>query len=411
MSLAVPSGDLPGAYTALPNTPYVYAETPNTDYLGGYKFEIARDPLFTSVIQTVNTTCIGCEPFPDIFQYVFSPLNVLEDNTLHWRYSIRHKYAGDYYNAPPSEPHLFTKDGPVPDNLRTAGAYSTPKFVWDAAEGAGNYQFELASNPDFSPLRLQVNVNHESYTPEDAYEPGQYYWRVRAENSLSPVYASEWALVSTINITLPHVTLSEPLAGAVVHGYPTFEWDPVVIPGNASEIGWSAPRYRLQVATTPTGFPSPYEDVNLDTASWTPTKSYPDGTYYWQVAVRNASNRDGPFSAIRTFIKQYPAVTLVAPLTGTVASDAYPTFVWEPEDGAARYNIEVATDMNFGSKIDDQITENVVFTPLKAYATAQYYWRVAMIDKYGNYGPWTNSVLLIDPLPYRVYLPLTVRNN
>ena len=55
VSLAVPSGDLPGAYTALPNTPYVYAETPNTDYLGGYKFEIARDPLFTSVIQTVNT--------------------------------------------------------------------------------------------------------------------------------------------------------------------------------------------------------------------------------------------------------------------------------------------------------------------------------------------------------------------
>jgi len=410
VSLDVPSGDLPGAYAELPYTPYMYAETPNTDYLGGYIVEVSRDPLFTSVLLSLQSRCDGCELFPDIVQYVFSPWNILEDNTLYWRYSIRHKFDNVLYNAPPSEPHLFTKDGPVPSNLRTEGDYSTPRFVWDAVEGAANYQFELATNPDFSPIRHWTDVNHESYTPPDAYEPGTYYWRVRAENSHRLLYASEWSAVSTLNITLPFVSLVAPVMGNVVHSNPTFEWDPVVIPGSESVYGWSAPRYHLQVASSPDGFSPAFEDIVLDTPSWTSWRSYPDDTYYWRVAVRDANNRDGPFSGVYTFTKQSPIVTLVEPITGTLSADPYPTFIWEPVDGAARYRIEIAQNPQFSPLIDSALTENVAFTPLKAYATAQYYWRVAMVDRYNNYGPWTDSILLIDPLPYHVYLPLAVKN-
>lgn len=411
VSLAVPSGGLQDAYAELPYTPHMVTESPNTDYLGGYKFEISRDPLFTSVIQSLNSNCVGCESVPHILQYVFSPQNILEDNTLYWRYSIRHRFSSVYYNAPPSEPHLFTKTGPSPENLRIEGDYSTPRFVWDAVEGAGNYQFELATNSDFSPLKLQKDVNHESYTPREAYQPGIYYWRVRAENTQSPVYASDWAVASSFEITLPFVSLVEPVMADVVRSNPTLRWDPALIPGSESVYGWGAPRYRLQIANSPDGFPSPFENVILDTTSWTPTKSYPDDTYYWRVAVRDASNYDGPFSEVYTFTKQSPVVTLVSPITGTLSGEAYPTFIWEPIDGAARYKIQISTDSNFGSMVDNVTTDNVIFTPTKEYATDQYYWRVAMIDKFGNYGPWTDSILLIDPLPYRVFLPFTIRNH
>ena len=253
-------------------------------------------------------------------------------------------------------------------------------------------------------------MNHESYTPPDAYEPGTYYWRVRAENSHRLLYASEWSAVSTLNITLPFVSLVAPVMGNVVHSNPTFEWDPVVIPGSESVYGWSAPRYHLQVASSPDGFSPAFEDIVLDTPSWTSWRSYPDDTYYWRVAVRDANNRDGPFSGVYTFTKQSPIVTLVEPITGTLSADPYPTFIWEPVDGAARYRIEIAQNPQFSPLIDSALTENVAFTPLKAYATAQYYWRVAMVDRYNNYGPWTDSILLIDPLPYHVYLPLAVKN-
>ncbi len=408
VTLAAPTGGLPGERPTLPYSPYIYAESPNTDLVGGYKVEVARDPLFTSIIQTLLTTCTGCEPYPDIFQYVYTSKSIYEDNTIYWRYSIRHKFSNVYYNAPPSEPHLFTKSGLTPGNLHTEGGYSTPRFIWNAVEGAGNYQFESATNPEFSQNLVQQDVNHESYTPLTAYVPGTYYWRVRAENSLAPAYTGKWSPVSTLSITLPQTSLVEPVMGGVVHRSPTFKWNAFLVPGDTTTWGWTASKYRLQVANNP-NFSSPIENFVLDTITWTPIKTYPDGDYYWRVAVVDANGREGPFSSVSMFTKQYPVPTLVSPLTGAAARTAFPTFIWQPENGAASYRIEIAQNPQFSPLLDSATTNNVVFTPLKKYTATQYYWRVAMIDKSGSYGPWTDSVL-IDPYPFKIFLPLTLRN-
>lgn len=414
VTLASPTGGLPGERSPMSYSPYVYAESPNTDYVGGYKIEVARDPLFTSLLPSLplQTSCTGCEPYPDVFQYIYTFRSIYEDNTLYWRYSIRHKFNDVYYNAPPSEPHLFTKSGPTPDNLRVEGGYSTPKFIWDAVEGAGNYQFNLATNPDFSPALSNQSVNHESYTPVDAYAPGTYYWRVRAQNSTSPAtYSSDWSPVSTLNITLPQTSLVEPMMGAVVNCIPTFRWNALLIPGDGATQGWAAAKYRLQVSRNP-NFPDYIDNIIVDTISWTPNKSYPDGDYYWRVAVIDGNNNQGPFSDVYTFVKQYPRVTLVAPLTGTVEIDPFPTFIWEPitTTSTARYRIEIAQNPQFSPLIDSATTNNTRFTPVKKYNAAQYYWRIAMIDKSGSYGPWTDSIVLIDPYPYNIFLPLMLRS-
>jgi hypothetical protein len=410
-TLAVPVGGLAEERPQLPYSPYVYAEMPNTDYLGGYKVEVARDPAFTTILQALTTIQIS-HPYQDVFQYVFTTKSIYEDSTLYWRYAIKHAISstGGYY-APPSEPHMFTKSGLIPGSLHVEGSYSTPRFVWNAVEGAGNYRFELAVNPNFSPLLHYAIVNHESYTPLDAYDGGTYYWRVRASNSQSPNYSSEWSPISTLNITLPQVSLVEPVMGGVVHSTPRFTWDTVVIPGTTQSPGWSAPKSRLQVSSSP-NFSPIYEDIVLDTISWTPTKTYPDGDYYWRVATRDASNHDGAFSSVYTFTKQYPVVRLVAPITGTMTGDPFPTFIWEPvtTTAAASYRIEIAQNPQFSPLTDYKTTDNNRFTPIKKYAAAQYYWRVAMIDKSGKYGPWTDSVVLIDPYPYDIFLPLVLRD-
>ncbi|HOT93363.1 MAG TPA: hypothetical protein PLJ78_16550 [Anaerolineae bacterium] len=406
VTLAVPVGGLPEEDTALPYSPYLYAEAPNTDHIGGYRLEVARDPLFTSILQSLETRVTG-DGYVDIFQYIYSTKSIYEDNTLYWRYAVRHVFNNVYYNSPPSEPHVFTKSGLIPGNLRIEGSYSTPRFIWDAVEGAANYRFELSSNPNFSPLLLQAYTNHENYTPLDAFKPGTYYWRVRTGNSFSAAYSSQWSLINTFNITLPVVSLVSPSPAGVVHTTPTFEWNAVVISGDTGMQGWSAPKYRLQVANNP-NFSSPIEDLTLDTITWTPTKTYPDGDYYWRVAVVDANSQVGPFSGVYTFTKQYPVVTLVSPLPGTAVDADFPTFIWQPVDGAARYAIQVAANPQFSPLLDSATTNNTRFIPLKKYTTTQYYWRVAMIDKSGSYGPWTDSVL-IDPYPYDVFLPLTVK--
>jgi hypothetical protein len=105
-------------------------------------------------------------------------------------------------------------------------------------------------------------------------------------------------------------------------------------------------------------------------------------------------------------------VRLVAPITGTMTGDPFPTFIWEPvtTTAAASYRIEIAQNPQFSPLTDYKTTDNNRFTPIKKYAAAQYYWRVAMIDKSGKYGPWTDSVVLIDPYPYDIFLPLVLRD-
>lgn len=420
-TLAVPVDSPPDVFPLIPYTPYVYGIVADTDWWRGFKTEVSRDPNFSAsdIMDNQIVDCKGCNNYIDIIQNMYSPMRVYEDNTLYWRMYIRHRYpysdnpADDSY-SPPSRPHAFTKVGLTPQNLRVEGDYSTPTFIWDAVEGAAAYNLQVATNPDFSPTVFDQKVNHESYTP-NAQEsasisaPGKYYWRVRVENSQGGVtYQGNWSAVSTVNVTLPVVTLLEPAPGAIVSYAPTFKWQTVLTP--TVQPRWGAPRYRLQVATTPTGFSSPFEDVIADTINWTPTKSYPDGTYYWRVAVRDAAGKDGPFSPVCSFTKQYPVVTLVSPLTGTVTG-GFPTFVWTAVDGAARYKIEIAKNPNFSPKYDEATTNNTRFTPAKRYDTTTYYWRVAIMDKSNNYGPWTNSVVIVNPYPHRIFLPLVLKNK
>ncbi len=409
-----PESSTPADPYATSVTPYLYAETANVDDLGGYKVEVSLDPAFSSEnVDELEMRCTGCQVYVDVFQYIFSPLKVYGNNTLYWRFAIKHGEGTTISYGPPSTPHRFTKVGPVPRGLHTEGDYSTPTFIWDAVEGAGQYVLQIAKNPDFSPTEIEKTVNHENYTPYEFIKvlpPGKHYWRVLARNSagFGCVYESDWSPTHTVEITLPRVTIITPTAGAVVHYAPTFRWADVLEP--PEQPRWGAPRYRLQVADTPQGFNKAVVDKIVDTPSWTPDQVLADGTYYWRVAVVDVKGNLGPYTEVYSFTKQYPVVQIIAPLTGTTTS-TLPIFIWTPVDGAASYRIEIADNPHFSPLYDAATTHNTMFTPSKEYDVDRYYWRVAMIDKSGKYGPWTDSIILVESQTsrYRLYLPLIVR--
>lgn len=113
----------------------------------------------------------------------------------------------------------------------------------------------------------------------------------------------------------------------------------------------------------------------------------------------------GNYCAPQTFTKQYPITTLVSPGSGSVSAET-PTFVWLPVDGAARYKLEVSQYPTFSPTYDSVTTSNTRFTPTKAYTIKKtYYWRVAIIDNDGKIGPFVGAIIIVDPNPYRIFLP------
>ncbi|MCX7670634.1 MAG: hypothetical protein N2439_11250, partial [Anaerolineae bacterium] len=153
-------------------------------------------------------------------------------------------------------------------------------------------------------------------------------------------------------------------------------------------------------------FSTEYDKADTEQACWTPTKGYPDGTYYWRVATIDGDGRVGSYSPPAVFVKQYPVPTLLAPAGGAPASST-PTFVWTAVPGAASYRLEVALSETFANLYDSITTSNTRFTPTKKYDMDKtYFWRVAMVDKDGNRGPFTGDRVILRQ--GTVYLPLVM---
>ena len=187
--LSLPADSPVDSPTQLPYTPYLYAEVPNTNNLKGFLVQVAQDrisPRFlTRWIQRVAAAR---------HTLMFSSLFTLRrrhylDKTLYWRYTIKHTElypdGGRISFSPPSEPHAFTKSGLIPANLQISGTYGSPTFIWNPVEGAAQYNLQVSNNPLFSPVVWERTVNHETFTREDPFASGRYYWRVRSVNNFN----------------------------------------------------------------------------------------------------------------------------------------------------------------------------------------------------------------------------------
>lgn len=175
-----------------------------------------------------------------------------------------------------------------------------------------------------------------------------------------------------------------PVTDAVINHQPTFIWTAVI--SNAGSLRTSVPRYRLQWDDDP-NFGSP---VTVETWQTTYTlyrgQSLADGTWYWRVATLDGNNKLGAYSEAQSFYKEYLPPTLIFPTQGSrTGSDV--AFEWTPLDGAAAYKIEYADNEAFNSA-RGIVTDQTRYTPFDLLKTADYYWRVKMLDDDNREGPF-----------------------
>jgi hypothetical protein len=329
--------------------------------------------------------------------------DILGDNIYYWRVQPRYSLPGnpEAFGAWAGG-WSFHRLGFTAQNLSTSVTFATPTFSWDIAEGADSYHLQVATDPNFGSRVIDLTTPMSSYTPPDTLAQGLYYWRVQIIRY--PNVGNDWSQVEQFNLSLPTPNGLTP-NGDVVHYAPTFCWDPLVGYDHGEPV-LTASKYHLQISQDP-NFSSTYDSADTYNNCWTPTNGYNDGTYYWRVEMIDGNNRTGFYSYTATFTKQYPVTTLISPISGVVSHT--PTFIWTPVDGAATYVFEVSWYSTFSPLIDSIETINTQYTPTSIYQSQKtYYWRVAIRDRSGRQGPFTDASILIG-VANHLFLPLIKR--
>ena len=391
--------------------------TPVFDSIDGYKVQLARDERFTQIVETWETYESSVWSFFALLPATFQSTKAMADNeSYYWRVCIRHEKVNQYgaYDYGPWSPaQRFKLDSRIVGNPRLStgsDVFMTPTFEWDRVEGAASYRLQLDDDPLFGSPLLDVTVRGTSYTPQETSTMSAlsshitYYWRVAIRRSDTVLGAWTPAMAldknSVTPVPLSPLTSSPPVLFTEV---PTFVWSAVLTPSSSPRL--AAPLYQLQVDNN-ADFKSPEIDVATPATSYTPIKgkSLADGTWYWRVAMYEATGQPGPWSVPQTFDKQYPLLKPVEPLSGSSA-DKTPRFGWLTAPGAAYYILEVSQDSGFQSP-SRYTTSNTSYTPKDSRKNGIYYWRVKMVDHDGKEGPI---------LPYRfnlgqsAYLPYLSR--
>ncbi|MBI5359948.1 MAG: hypothetical protein HZA48_05135 [Planctomycetes bacterium] len=257
-------------------------------------------------------------------------------------------------------------------------------FVWGASSGSSpiTYQMQLASDAGFTSIISDIsNIATVFYLLSLSLDT-QYFWRIKAMNSLG---ASGWS--STWSFTtggIPSVPVQAGPANTAdgVELSPVFEW-------NASS-GASPVSYTLQVDTE-SAFLNPITiDLGgLYVTAYNTTAVLNENTlYYWRVQASNDFG-DSAWSATWTFttgIKPgVPALSL--PVSGVTGVDMPVVLEWNTVSGSSgiTYTVQVDADITFASPDYNQgYITNTKFIVNSLNNAEIYYWRVKAVNAIGE---------------------------
>jgi hypothetical protein len=136
-----------------------------------YRVQVSKDPLFSSIFETVDTE-----------QSCWTPTNSsvgYDDGTYYWRVAM---LDGDSKLGEFSDYEMVIKQYPIttlvsPLNGTTTGV--TPTFVWTPVNGAARYKLEVSLFDNFSTTYDSITTDNTRYTPTKIYLINRtYYWRV-----------------------------------------------------------------------------------------------------------------------------------------------------------------------------------------------------------------------------------------
>ena len=294
-----------------------------------------------------------------------------------------------------------------------------PAFSWAGVTGADRYEFQVAADSGMNSPVLgrgedQFTTRNTRATLKKTIPNGSYFWRVRAiaKDGTPSSWTAPRLLVKAWT-SVP--ALQEPAPGAIMV-HPTqplvLRWSPVP----------RAAKYIVTIGTDPTLGTAVQLPTETSGTVFTPRSMLlPPGTYYWGVTPVDAQNHRGAASSVRSFIWTWPTSTLTRVDDLFAAPEVYdPQFSWDAIAGAARYEVEVNSSVDFAAGSKVCCTDTVIGTalsPKNVFRDNTYYWRVRALDTSGNTGVWnsgpsfTKTFDKVPPTPGPAIKNLRMRDN
>jgi len=191
----------------------------------GYYVVVARDPQFTQVTDVATTTVPAYAP-----RSTSDPRKWTDETTsYYWAVIPVNSSGGGSVPLPPAgAPQPFDKRSVPPANISpgpSADVPTQPVFRWTPAEGALNYQLQVARDADFGDLLENVTTTSTAYTTSSTYPADTVlYWRVRANDDAKT--GLTWSSTSTFRRRLPapDIAPGNPGGGTTI---PVLSWNPV----------------------------------------------------------------------------------------------------------------------------------------------------------------------------------------
>lgn len=285
------------------------------------------------------------------------------------------------------EPSIKGKDLILnsPADRAQSNRYSQ-SFWWEKVEHARAYHLQVVS-PSFDSVGyLALDTVIKTNTFNFTFEPGEYQWRVRAENSGSETaYFTRTFTIYPSSITSQQVQLISPIGNSV---------------SNQSDllVKWynlyGATKYRLQVDTT--DFQDETKMVYNSTTTGTEL-NIPlslERTYKWRLRAESDSLQS-KWSGTYTFTYDNTApakVTVISPDNNS--SIAKPVQLrWNAVAGAKKYQV-ILYKNGSASPYDSSFPVTVTGTSYSLNKGEQgeiLQWQVRAIDEAGNIGEYSTS--------------------
>ena len=218
-----------------------------------------------------------------------------------------------------------------------------------------------------------------------------YYWRVRAVNYNG--YAGVWSETRNLHVDWDgSISGLSPADGAsTTDTTPEFSWGAV----NA------AAKYQIQIADSAAGLAGTTE-VEVKWTSYTPGTALTNKqTHYWRVRAVDGDGQFGDWSSTYSLLVDIGTVSGMFPADGASTTDTTPELSWDAVTGAAKYEVQLADSAGGLTGTTVVVTENR-YTPDTALDLKSWYWRVRAGDAVGQYGDWSNTVVVVVVKSYSI---------
>ncbi len=253
-------------------------------------------------------------------------------------------------------------------------------FWWNEVEDALSYRLQVVS-PGFDTIGglvadTLIKGNHFTFT----LDPGEYEWRVRAENGSSQTAFSTANRLTVIPSTLAAqtVTLSSPANNTITNQTSAnFKWGAL----------FNATVYHLQVDT------NNFADANnILTDQTIPGQQYnykfpKDQNYQWRVRAENATEQSKWSTVNNIGFDSTPpgGVTLSAPQNNAVVAKPV-SLQWSKSSGASNYKLYVykADSTTLYSTAFPVLLNNNSYSFSFGTSGERIYWQVSALDAAGN---------------------------